>query len=89
MANASHDQNFVPTLLGTLNTNGTTPIAIQASASNYLSTSDGTTGSNNGPTNAPHDENHVPALLAVSATDGVTPVVVYADSSGNLLVTSA
>lgn len=89
MANASRDENGVPTLLGALESNGTTLVKIKAIESTHtLSVSDGSTGSDFGPTNAPRDENNVPALLAVSSADGVTPVVVYADSSGNLLVQS-
>ncbi len=89
MANASKDENSVSTLLGTLNTNGTTLVRIKANATTHaLSIDDNTTGTDHGPVNAPRDENNVPALLAVSSADGVTPVVVYADSSGKLLVDS-
>lgn len=89
MATASRDENGVPTLLGALNTNGTTPIAIKANASNHgLEISDGTTGSDFGVANAVRDSNFVPVLMAVSSVDGVTPVEVYADSSGNLLIKS-
>lgn len=89
MSNASRDENSVPTLLGALNSNGTTTTPIKANpVNNALKVSDGTSGSDNGPANAPRDENQVPVLMAVSSTDGVTPVVVYADSSGNLLINS-
>lgn len=84
---ASRDENSVPTLLGTLDTDGKTPVRILANPANgALSVSNGTTGSDNGPDNAPRDANNVPALLAVSSVDGVTPVVVYADEDGNLLI---
>ncbi len=87
MTSAYRDENSVPTLIAGLNTNGTTIVRVKASPTTHgLDISDGTTGSDHGPTNAPRDENFVPALLAVSSADGVTPVVVYADSSGNLLV---
>lgn len=89
MANASHDENHVPTLIAVLNSDGSTIVPIKADPTNHgLEVSDGTTGSDNGPTNAKHDQNHVSTLVAVSSADGVTPVVVYADSSGNLLVQS-
>ncbi len=89
MANASRDENSVPTLLGALSTNGTTLVRVKVNASNHaLKVADGSTGTDHGPVNAPRDENSVPALMAVSSVDGVTPVVVYADSSGNLLVDS-
>jgi len=87
MSNASRDENRVPTLLGTLNTDGTTIVPIKVnSLTNKISVSDGISGSDNGPVDALRDENRVPTLIAVSSVDGVTPVVVYADSSGNLLI---
>ncbi len=89
MANAYRDENSVPTLLGTLNTTGTSLVRVKAnSVTHALKVSDGITGSNHGPTNALRDENEVPGLLAVSSVDGVTPVSVYTDSSGNLLIQS-
>lgn len=89
MADASRDQNNVPTLLGTLDSDGETLVPIVVNASSHaLKVGDDTTGSDNGPANAPRDNNFVPALMAVSSTDGVTPVVVYADIDGNLLVDS-
>jgi hypothetical protein len=89
MANASRDENGVHTIIGTLDTDGRTLVRIKAdSTSHGIYTSDGTTGSDNGPTNAPRDENDIPAFMAVSSTDGRTPVVVYANSSGQILVKS-
>lgn len=89
MPNAYRDENSVPTLLGALNTNGTTLVRVLANASNNaLKINDASTGSDHGPTNDLRDENSIPALMAVSSVDGVTPVVVYADSDGNLLVDS-
>ncbi len=90
MANASRDENSIPTLIAGLNTNGTTIVRVKVNATNHgLEISDGTTGTDHGPANALRDENSVPTLLAVSSVDGVTPVVVYADSSGNLLIDSS
>lgn len=89
MSWARRDENGVPTLTATLNTDGDTVIAVGASPTSHrLMVSDATSGSDNGPTNAPHDQNFVPALVAVSSADGITPVVVYADSNGRLLVNS-
>lgn len=91
MANeqAKKDENGVSTLLGVLNSDGSTTIRVKANSSNHaLKVSDASTGSDNGPTNAKRDDNNVPTLLAVSSVDGVTPVVVYADSNGNLLIDS-
>lgn len=90
MANASRDENNVPTLLAALNTDGKTLVRVRVNASNHaLKVSDGSSGSDNGPTNDLRDENSIPAFMAVSSVDGKTPVVVYADSSGNLLIKSS
>lgn len=89
MAQASRDENNVPTLLGALSTNGRTLVPVKADPTTHvLSTDDNTTGSDFGPQNAPRDENSVPVLMAVSSADGVTPVVVYADATGKLLINS-
>ncbi len=89
MANASRDENNVPTLIAGLNTDGTTLVRVKADATgHYLLVNDSSTGDDHGPSVAPRDENMVPALIAVSSADGVTPVVVYADSDGKLLVDS-
>lgn len=73
--------------MGALNTDGVTPVAIQADpATHILAVSDGTTGTDHGVAAAKRDANYIPVLMAVSSADGVTPVEVYADSSGNLLV---
>ncbi len=89
MANASRDDNFVPTLLGTLNTTGLSVVKVKANATNHgLKVVDDTTGTDHGPVNALRDENFVTALMGVSSADGITPVSVYADSSGNLLIDS-
>jgi hypothetical protein len=89
MANAPRDENRVPALLGTLNTDGATIVPVLADATLHaLTVSDGSTGSDNGPVNAPRDGNRIPALLATSSADGVTPVVVYADTNGALLIQS-
>lgn len=87
MANASRDENSVPTILGVLNTTGTSLVRIKGSSSTHaLQVSGGTSGSDNGPTNALRDENSIPGLMAVSSADGVTPVPLYVDSSGSLLI---
>lgn len=89
MVVASRDNNFVPSLLGGLETDGTTIVKVTANASNHgLSVDDHSTGSDHGPAAAPRDSNYVRALMAVSSVDGVTPVVVYATSDGKLLIDS-
>lgn len=89
MANAYRDENSIPTIIGTLNTNGSSITRIKANSSTHaLKVSDGTTGSDHGPVNALHDENSVATLQVVSSSDGKTPVSLYIDSSGNLLIQS-
>ncbi len=89
MADAPRDSNQIPALLGVLNTNGLTVVPILADPTSHaLKVSDGSTGSDNGPTNAKRDQNQVTTLVATSSVDGKTPVVVYADASGNLLIDS-
>lgn len=89
MAQAPRDQNRVPTLLGVLNTNGTTPTVVLANPSIHaLMVEDNSTGSDFGGHNAVRDENRVPVLLAVSSSDGRTIVPVYVNSSGQLLMQS-
>lgn len=85
---ASHDENGVPTLLGTVNT-GVSTIAIKGIPSEHaLSVSDGTSGSDNGPVNAPRDINRIPALMAISSADGITPIPIYTTIQGKLLIKS-
>lgn len=90
MAQAPRDQNRVPALLGTLNTDGITPTVVYADpATHALNVSDGTTGSDLGGHNAVRDQNRIPALLAVSSADGTTIVPVYTDANGNLMIDSS
>ncbi|MDE2101561.1 MAG: hypothetical protein KGL39_30225 [Patescibacteria group bacterium] len=87
-SNAFHDGNHTPTLLVVQN-DGATLINIKADPTLHtLNISDGTSGSDNGPSTSRHDASHVPVLMAVSSVDGKTPIVVYGDSSGNLLTDS-
>lgn len=83
-----HDGNGMHTLLA-VGTDGSTLVNIKADATTHeLSASDGTSGSDNGPSQSFHDASHVPILMATSSADGKTPVAVYADVSGNLLIDS-
>ncbi len=89
MANASKDDNKVPTMLGLLNTDGITPTRIRANASSHaLMVDDNTTGSDAGSNPTKRDDNGEPTLMAVSSADGSTPVALYVNSSGELLVKS-
>lgn len=90
MANAPHDNNRVTALLGTLNTDGITPVPIRVNASTHgLKVSNGTSGTDYGRSVAVRDGNRVPVLMGVSSADGVTPVEIYCDSNGNLLTTTS
>jgi hypothetical protein len=83
------DDNFVSTLTAVLNSNGVTIMNVGANPTTHLlNVSDGTTGSDLGPTNALKDTNNVSTLLGTSYVDGFTPVSIYADINGNLLVDS-
>ena len=90
MAQASRDQNFVPTVLGTSNSDGSTPIPIQVNVTNHaLSAANGTTGSDLSGDVASRDQNFVPVLMGVSSADGVTPTPIYADpATGQILIKS-
>lgn len=89
MANAITDENNAKGMIAALNTDGETIKRLIANPTTHgLSVSNGTTGSDAGPTYALHDDSGVPSLMAASSSDGTTPVPLYADSSGNLLVQS-
>lgn len=83
------DENRVPTLKCSLQTDGTTVVNVLAVPTTHrLSVSDGTSGSSVGRLPAVRDQDRVPVLLAVSYVDGLTPVEIYADSTGAMLVTT-
>ena len=83
---ASFHASGVPTLLA-VETDGLTLVNITAEPSTHrIDFSNGTTGSDNGPSNSFHDANHIPILMATSSMDGKTPVAVYGNSKGALLV---
>lgn len=93
MANASRDENHVPTLTAVLESDGETIVKIASTVnpviSHRLKIQDSVGGTDYGPVSAKHDENHVSTLIATSAVDGVTPVVIYATAAGRLLVRSS
>lgn len=87
MANAKRDGNNVPTMLGVLNSDGTTITPVKINPANFgLKVDNNTTGSDLGPVRALHDDNFVPTKLAVSSADGTTPISLYVDSDGKLLI---
>lgn len=89
MANAKRDNNFIPTFIVALDSDGLTIVPVRVVPSTHaLQVSDGATGTNRGPTNALRDENNVPVAMGVSSVDLTTPVVAYGNSSGKLLIQS-
>ena len=90
MANAYRDENSIATIIGVLDSNGTTISRVTADpTTHFLDVSDSDTGDDYGPDNATKDENNIPIMMAVSSSDDKTPVAVYVDSSGHLLVDSS
>lgn len=89
MANAKIDENNVPTILGTLQSDGQTLINLKINPTNgAVKISDGTTGTASTRINAGRDENSKTAWIGVSSVDGFTPVPVAFDSDGNILIKS-
>jgi hypothetical protein len=89
MANASRDENGIPTLVATSSVDGAGIVRICADVSLHsLCVEDDTTGTDfgNNNNNANRDDNQVPVLIAVSSADGVTPVEVYADPVTNKIL---
>lgn len=89
MGKAERDNNNITTILGTLNSDGSTPTPIKIDPTTHeLKIDDDTTGSDNSGDIADRDDNMVTVMLGVSSADGATPTALYADSSGNLLIDS-
>lgn len=83
------DNNGVPTLVGTLNTDGTTVVSIKVNPSNNsLKVDDGITGSSFASPDSQRDANRVPAIWGISSADGTTPVYIATDVDGKLLIDS-
>lgn len=86
---AARDENRIPAILGTLDTDGITVTAIKADPNaHFLFVSNGTTGTSFSTKNAQRDANRVPVLMGVSSADGITPIYIAVNSSGQLLVKS-
>jgi hypothetical protein len=90
MANAVHDDDHNPTILGVSNADGVTTIPVQASPSTHaLNVEDATTGTVTNSTNASRDDNHVVAWFALSSAGDGTRVPIAVDpANGSLLVRS-
>lgn len=90
MAQAPRDENRVTVILGTLNTDGVTPVAVTADpVFHTINTDDNITGTDLSGDIASRDENFVPVWMAVSSTDGVTPTAVYVMADGQLMIDSS
>jgi len=86
----ARDNNNIPVIGGTLNTDGQTVVAIKVNPStNEIKIMDGTTGSSFTSTTSQRDANRITTIWGVSSADGVTPIYIATDSSGNLLTDSS
>lgn len=84
---AKRDDNRIPTIIGLLDSDGTTITNLQVDATLHtLKVHDNTAGTDYG--NGQDDDNNVPIAMAVSNADGLTPVALYVNSDGSLLVKS-
>lgn len=90
MTEARKDDNRIPTMIGTLQSDGVTPALVKASPTTHvIDSADGTTGSEaDTRTTAPRDNNYITTIIAASSADGVTPIPIYIDASGCLLLKS-
>lgn len=81
------DNNYIPTSLALLNTDGETSVAITADPStHFLDVDDNTSGSDNGGSYSKRDENYTTTMTATDANGDI--IALYADSDGKLLIDS-
>lgn len=86
MANASRDNNHVPTKLGVLCTDGVTlvPIAIDPNGDMKV---DSVSSISFDPSSIDfRDENYRPCWMGVRSDDGVTPCPVFVNADGAVLI---
>lgn len=87
--NAKTDENGKATILGTLQSDGITPIPIKINPVNKaVKVIDATTGTASVRVNASIDDNGRPVWLGVSSADMTTIIPVATDINGNLLIKS-
>lgn len=87
MTQARKDNNYIPTALGVLDSDGVTPTLLQVNPTTHgLIIDDDTTGSDAG--NGNRDNNGEPVMKAVSSSDGTTIKSLYINSAGKLLINS-
>ncbi len=90
MISTPRDNNGKPTLIGTLDSDGITPVSILVNPVNHaMKNIDGTTGSSFSSTSSTRDTNRATAIWGVSSADGVTPIYIATDVNGNLLIKSS
>jgi hypothetical protein len=78
---AKRDENYIPVSLGVLNTDGSTPTALNADPTTHiLDIEDNTTGDDNGGDYAQRDENSVTTMTATDANGNVISLYVNADN---------
>lgn len=89
MTSTPRDNNRIPMLLATNNTDGKTVVSIIADPSSHrIRALDGVSGSSLSFENSQKDDNRVSAIWGVSSSDGITPIPIYCDSTGKLLTQS-
>lgn len=83
------DNNGVPAILGTLDSDGVTVVPIQVNPVNHaVKFQNGDSGTSFNSTTAQRDDNRVTALWGVSSADGVTPIYIAVNSDGKILTKS-
>lgn len=89
MAESQRDNNSVTTMIGSLNSDGSTPVGVKIDPTTHrVKISDGATGSDLTGDEAPRDNSGIVTLLGTSNADGVTPVPIYVNTAGELMVKS-
>jgi len=87
VSNAPRDNNQIPTILGTSNADGKTPVPIYVDAADHsMCVEDAATGSDLSDDDADRDDNGIPVMMAVSSADGKTPCAVYVNAANNKLL---
>lgn len=84
------DQNRIPAMLATLNTDGLTvqPLTVNP-VTHRVKVSNGTSGSSLTWLNAQRDANRIAAVLGVQSNDGITIIPPYCNTQGELLIKSS
>jgi len=87
MANAKIDSNNIPTIMGVLNTNGSTPTNVTINPTTHiLDIEDNITGSDLGNNSSARDDNMKTTMIVTDTNGNIIPL--YVNSSGQLLIDS-